>query len=166
MPLNFFDPRCQCSSARKKFGLCDPGGHSPAYLDEENGQDWIAVVQNDYLESVNFSAIDCCIDMFRADGSMAKRCDGMLLYQDKIIFVELKSRKSLGAQWVKDAEEQLRETILEFEKTADSENFKRKAAYISNSEKPRFRISQLVRMQKFAEDTGYILRIEGRINID
>ncbi len=87
----------------------------------------------------------------------------MLSYNDTVILVELKQRGALGPNWVKDAEQQLRVTIDHFEKTEAAESFENKKAYIANSEHPKFKESQIERMEKFAEDTGYILRIENRI---
>ncbi len=79
--------------------------------------------------------------------------------------MELKNRVSKGNSWVKDAEEQLRETILCFEEQKDAENFKVKKAYVANSALPKFRSSQVNRMDKFFFETNYVLRIENRINL-
>jgi hypothetical protein len=65
--------------------------------------------------------------------------------------------------WIKEGEQQLRTTIKYFEDEADSDNFTIKKAYVANSERPRFRDSQQERMEKFGDETGYILRIENRI---
>lgn len=96
---------------------------------------------------------------------MAKRCDGVLMYNSTVIFVELKQRGAKGNAWVEDAIPQLKSTIESFEKTELSENYNQKKAYISNSEHPKFKTSQIERMEKFYIDTGYILRIEARIKL-
>lgn len=150
------------------FGLCDdqpPLPKGPAYIDEHNGAKWVAVVVNDPSESIVFTAIDNCIDIFRLDGKMEKRCDGMLCFDRTVIFVELKQMDTKEVGWIKDGEQQLRTTISYFENEADSEKFTIKKAYIANSERPRFRDSQQERMEKFENDTGYVLRIENRIII-
>lgn len=165
MIINFFEATCQGVTETKLFGLCDdpPPSEKASYIDKRNGSKWIAIVVNEDRYRVVFTAIDRCIDIRRADGSMDKRCDGVLTYDSTIIFVELKERGALGNKWVKDAEEQLRTTIGYFEREEDAEKFNLKKAYIANSEHPKFKESQNGRMNKFLIDTGYVLRIENRI---
>ncbi len=165
MSLNFMDAGCQTHSSRKKFGLCDdpPPAKNPAYIDEANGAKWIAVVINDYEYYCTFTAVDNCIDVRKPSGKPDKRCEGILSYNDTVIFVELKERGALGSDWVKTAEEQIRVTIGHFEGTDAAAEFTKKKAYIANSEQPKFKESQTARMEKFAEETGYILRIVNRI---
>jgi hypothetical protein len=165
MSTNFFEKKCQSTSSKKLFGLCDDPAppSNPAYIDEHDGSKWIAVVVNDYLFHVTFTAIDNCIELWRIDGKAAKRCEGMLNYNSTLIFVELKERSAGGNKWVLDAEEQLRSTISHFETDPDSEDYLFKKAYIANSGHPKFKSSQMGRMDKFFLDTGYVLRIENRI---
>ena len=151
--IDFFPTEHISSSCKRKFGICDrpaPAAEK-AYIAEKQGQDWIA---------------DHCIELRKADGKMDNRCDGCLFYEDTIIFVELKQRKSKGSQWIKDGEQQLRSTIGYFEQQEEARNFPIKKAYIANSERPLFRTGQAVRMERFFLETNYILRIENRINIE
>lgn len=165
MSLNFMDAGCQTHSSRKKFGLCDdpPPAINPAYIDEANGAKWIAVVINEYEYCCTFTAVDNCIDVRKTNGKPDKRCEGILSYNDTVIFVELKQRGAYGTDWVKTAEEQIRITVGHFELTDAAAEFTKKKAYIANSEQPKFKESQTNRMEKFAEETGYILRIVNRI---
>lgn len=165
MSIIFLDAKCQNQSNVKLFGLCDDPSPAmnPAYIDNQDGARWIAVVENEYLYSVTFTAIDHCIAIEREDGAMYKRCDGVLTYDSTVIFVELKERGGLGSAWVRDAEEQLRTTITYFEKFDEAENYTSKKAYIANKEHPKFKESQAMRMDKFLTDTGYVLRVENRI---
>ncbi|MFT3678644.1 MAG: hypothetical protein QM791_00140 [Ferruginibacter sp.] len=167
MIINFFEAGCQTFSDRRTFGLCDdpPPARNPAYIDEYNGAIWIAVVENEPGYDVTFTAIDNCITVERPDGTMAQRCDGLLTYNTTAILVELKQRAAKGNQWVTDAESQLRETIVYFEREDESNQFNTKRAYIANSEHPKFKESQMGRMDRFLTDTGYILRIENRIRL-
>lgn len=167
MIINFFEAGCQTLSNRKRFGLCDdpPPATNPAYIDEHNGAIWIAVVENEDRHDVTFTAIDHCIFVNRPDGTMAQRCDGLLTYEDTAILVELKQRAAGGNLWVTDAEDQLRETIVYFEREDESNQFNSKRAYIANSEHPKFKESQMRRMDQFLRDTGYVLRIENRIKL-
>lgn len=168
MSIRFFEARCQGNTSKKLFGLCDDPAPAvnPAYIDENDGAKWIAVVVNDDKHRVTFTAIDNCIEIKREDGEMAKRCDGVLTYNSTISFVELKERGAIGNKWVIDAEKQLRSTIGYFQSTKEADNFEKKKAYISNSEHPKFKESQIRRMDQFLEDTGYVLRIENRIILD
>ena len=170
MEIDFFNSQCQQVSSEKIFGLCDDKeDNKPAYLDEQNENKWIAVVENEELKEVHFIAIDYCIDIWRdkEKKEMYNRCDGMLWYETSIVFVELKdrvSKKNTNA-WVKDGEKQLKRTIEYFEKTEQSNRFTEKRAYIANKAHPTFKESQLQRMKSFKQETGYTLRIENRIKI-
>jgi hypothetical protein len=86
-----------------------------------------------------------------------------ITYNSTVIFVELKQRGAKGNTWVEDAVLQLMNSIAHFEKSELSEKYNQKKAYISNSEHPKFKASQMRRMEKFYIDTGYVLRIEARI---
>ena len=165
MKVDFTEVKCQSKSRKKLFGLCDdqPPLTNPAYIDENNGSKWVAVVVNEFHFEVIFTAIDNCIVLKREDGKMAKRCDGVLSYNDTIIFVEMKEKGPLGNKWVTEAEKQLMETLVFFEKEDIAKTFHYKKAYISNSLHPKFKVSQTRRMNQFLEKTGYILRIENRI---
>lgn len=168
MSINFNVIKCQTQSGRRRFGLCDDPSpaKNPAYIDEIDGTKWIAVVENEHRYDATFTAIDNCIEIRRSDGTVEKRCDGMLSYNSTVIFVELKQRGTKGNQWVKDAELQLKASIEEFERTDLAEDFSIKQAYISNSEHPKFKSSQLRRMEQFFTDTGYVLRIINRIKLE
>ena len=51
MELDFFNSQCQSVSNKKRFGLCDEqDDKEPAYIDEQNGAKWIAIVENDELK--------------------------------------------------------------------------------------------------------------------
>jgi len=167
MSVNFCKSKCQTNSNRQTFGLCDdpPPAKNPAYIDELNGSNWIAVVENESQKQITFTAIDNCIEILRSDGKMKQRCDGMLTYNSTVIFVELKDRDAHGNAWVEDAIPQLKSTIEEFEDTEMADNFNKKLAYISNKQHPRFKSTQQRRMDSFFDDTNYVLRVQGRINL-
>jgi len=160
-----FDKKCQSFSSAKLFGLCDDPAPSlkPAYIDEHDDSKWLARVVNEELFQVIFSAIDHCIAFKRNDGRMEKRCDGVLVYNSNIIFVELKDRNISGSNWIKEAESQLLATINYFESKNEGSNFRKKMAYIANRAKPYFRRGQISRMEQFQKSTGYVLRIEHKI---
>lgn len=163
MSVDFSKAECQDNSKKHLFGLCDDRPGQRAYLDEVDGGKWIAVVVNDYRYETTFTAVDHCIDLKRDDGNLAKRCDGFLSYNSTVIFVELKERGAMNNAWVTDGEKQLRSSLDFFKADSYSKRFTAKKAYIANSEHPRFKVSQLRRMEQFLDDTGFVLRIENRI---
>jgi hypothetical protein len=164
--INFFEARCKDQTSRKLFGLCDDQSGERAYLDEKHGEKWIAVVVNEESRDIIFVAIDHCIEIKREDGKMDKRCDGFLAYNSTLIFVELKERSSLGSDWVKEGEKQLKSSISHFENLENAKNYCNKKAYIANKEHHKSKVSQANRMNQFLLDTGYVLRIENRIILD
>jgi hypothetical protein len=167
MGINFFEENCQTQTNQAKFGLCDdpPPPNNPAYIDTEDCNKWIAIVENNQRLEVIFTAIDNCIEILRPDGKMDSRCDGMLTYESKIIFVELKERNYTNSVWIEDGDRQLRNTISVFINHHDLAAYKSKKAYIANRKKPQFQHSHKEKMQKFKNDTGFILIIEGIIRI-
>lgn len=167
MSINFFDANCQSQTNQHKFGLCDDPQPSkdPAYIDIDDYSKWIAIVENNQELEVIFTAIDNCIKLLRSDGKMDNRCDGMLTYNNNIIFVELKERKYTNSVWIDDGENQLRKIISVFINNHDLQIFKSKKAYIANSKKPQFQYSHKERMQKFRNDTGFTLIIQNTIKV-
>jgi len=165
MSVEFNVEVCQTQSNKKRFGLCDDPApkKNHAYIDELDGKKWIAVVDNQFIYAVTFTAIDNCIMINREDGNPAKRCDGVLTFNNSVIFVELKVNAPKGNDWVKEAEIQLRTSISYFEKTDEAQGFKIKMAYAANRAHPKLKESQIRRMNQFLKDTGYVLRIEARI---
>jgi hypothetical protein len=167
MILNFDVSNCQTKSSRKTFGLCDdpPPANKPAYIDVANGAKWIAVVENESQQEITFTAVDNCIEIRSPEGKMKQRCDGMLTFNNTVIFVELKDRDAHGNAWVEKAIPQLKSTIESFETTDMADNFNKKLAYVSNKQHPKFKSTQQQKMNTFYNETKYILRIQGRINL-
>lgn len=165
MGINFFEPCCQTITNEVVFGLCDdpPPSNAPAYIDTTNSIGWIATVQNANATEVTFTAIDHCIDIRRDNGEMDSRCDAMLIYEDKIIFVELKERNS--GKWFKKAEDQLRATISTFGANNNLSSYSQKIAYVANKLKPNFQSGNTEKIAKFRDETGFILRTENIITM-
>lgn len=167
--IYFFQEGCLSSSSNRRFGLCDDlsPATNPAYIDEANGENWIATVVNDYEEQVDFYAIDNCVVVTpKGNGTASKRCDGVLVLNDIIAFVELKSRIHKGADWVDEAYIQLRDTILKYENEGVIRSFSKKRGYIANGMKPRARRGQGERIERFSDETsGYVLYVQATINL-
>ena len=135
--IDFFGISNRQTSSKPVFGLCDEEDGNPAYIDEhiENQADkWIAVVQNNKSMEMAFHPIDHCLNLLRDDGTMAKRCEGVLSYNDlqNIVFVELKDRKLKPDRWLDDAIGQIEETLVFFYQNYNKEMFSKTRVWISN----------------------------------
>lgn len=166
MSINFFDANYQSQTNQYKFRLCDDPNEDPAYIDTDidDCSKWIATVENNQEIEVIFTAIDNCIEILRSNGEKENRCDGMLTYNNHLIFVELKE-KNYRNNWVVKGEKQLKNTINVFIANHDLEIYKSKKAYIANNKKPTFQSSQITRMDKFKDETGFRLIIQNTIEI-
>ena len=121
---------------------------------------WIAWVENDLSKPVTFTAVDHCIDILPAN---AERCDGMLRYDDTIIFVELKDRTSSG--WLGKARDQLNSTIDIYKNEIGLNGLNRFYAYVSNKQRPRFNAANASIAEEFEDNTGFVLQVKEVIKI-
>jgi len=165
MPINFFDLNCSSVSNEKLIGICDdpPPLRTPAYLDLNNRNNWIAIVNNISEKDFSFHAIDNCIEILRADGSIDSRCDGLLKVENDLIFVELKNRASSG--WLSKGRNQITNTINLFKIYHNINDFDDIKAYVVNKQRPYSNTIHFSEIQKFRSDTNLILRIKQEIVI-
>ena len=100
MSINFFKSTCQSQTNQYKFGLCDDPNEDPAYIDTDidDCSKWIATVENNQEIEVIFTAIDNCIEILRSNGEKENRCDGMLTYNNHIIFKLYNNSRRRGIQ--------------------------------------------------------------------
>lgn len=146
------------------FGLIDPGSQQKVRVDFCNESLWEAVVDNRSGKSLNFTAIDNCIDIYREDGNMDNRCDGMLTGVGYIIFVELKNVEKKN--WITEAvEKQLQPTIDKFIANHDISAYRKKFAYVCNRSHPQFKSSRMELMNDFKNRNGVRLCIVNKIVI-
>ena len=169
MPINFFDNPAMMSTDNVNFGLCDDVApidvpRNPAYIDEENPDNWTADVKNTTGKTAAFYPIDNCIEVLRENGEMDNRCDGMLCVNENLLFVELKDRNT--GHWVADGMLQLRVTIRNFEMAHDISQYKKVKAYICNKQRPRTVVSSKIDCQKFKDETGYDLCVDRNIKVE
>jgi hypothetical protein len=110
MSPDFFASACQeAPRDDQRFGLCDDRPGQAAYSDIGHTELWIAIVINEQRIQVGFTAIDHCVEAFKANGvDRESLCDGMLTFDDALFFVELKDRKK---NWLSSAMAQLESTI-------------------------------------------------------
>jgi len=165
MPINFFVTTCKSSSTKSKFGICDdpPPASAPAYIDELDSAKWIAVVNNSNAKTVEFVAIDACIDIRKPNGQLESRCDGLLMYDNDLIFVELKTWE--GGKWLKKGREQLTITINNFKSSHDITIYANIYGNVCNSQRPQSHFGHAANIQQFSDDTGLILRSDSTIEI-
>ena len=166
MSIDFFISKCQTENVKDKiFGICDDedlGKKAPAYLDLDNKEKWIAIVENQTDIPINFTAIDNCVDIFRADGTQDCRCDAMLTNVDHIVFIELKDQKRPTIA-NKYAEKQLQTTIDHFKLNHDLNKYKFKRAYICNKKRPNFNVGYQSRKNSFYKKNLILLFIQTQI---
>lgn len=165
MAANFLDPQYKQTSISRIFGICDDQNQTPAYIDERDPSTWVADVVNESLKIVSFYPIDYCVDTLREDGKMDNRCDGLLTYENILIFVELKDRNK--HRWVQEGLLQLETSIKYFSsahKDLAAQSIIR--AQLCNKQRPRAVISCNIEREKFKERVGCIVTVDRTINIE
>lgn len=159
MQIDFFDSNSQTTTNSKRFGICDDGDKTPAYIDYTSEDKWISNIINDIPRNLIFTAIDHGVIKNKKGVLSPKRCDGMLHYDDIIIFVELKNRNKNPAQI-----SQLEKTIELFCFNHDINEFKTRKAYLSNKKKTV--VLKQDTKEKFKEDNkGFRLYFSTDIHI-
>jgi len=168
MQVDFFLQGQKTSISNELFGICDDSSgfiKKPAYINIQNREIWIAEVHNHTKKNVDFYAIDGCVKWSLPNGNQAKACDGMLTYNERkrIVFVELKDKKTNYKNWKIRAEEQLKSSIEGFLKYHNEEGVLIKA-YACNKQL-LFEEGEEEFLQKFKDDTGVTLRVFREIEI-
>jgi hypothetical protein len=161
MSVDFFNQVCRKSINEKQFGLCDDedlANKTPAYIDIEDEEKWIAIVKNENKKDVVFTAIDHCVFV----NEVESRCDGMLQYEENIVFVELKDR-SRGVTRAEQLERTI-ELFLESENTS-IERYMLKDAYLSNKRKQVKDYLHKEVKDEFLSKTGFRLHFSKVIEI-
>lgn len=162
--IDFFTPKCSVFNiTTKKFGICDGENESPAFVDQEHEDSWVAIVNNETDDPLIFTAIDHCVDFPRSKEEMDNRCDAILRGSNHLIFIELKDQR---ADWIQKAvNSQLQTTIDYFKENHDLTKFQKRKAYVCNRAHPQFKFSHKELMQNFRNRNGIRLYIENRIVI-
>lgn len=135
--IDFFIEEKKSHSNKDIFGLCDDDNKEPAYIDDDlknKDSKWIGVVRNASRKEVEFYPVDHCVELLREDNSQARRCEGILRFdENNIVFTELKNRKIIPSDFLKDAEEQIIETMSFFFNNNGLQSFKTEA-WIANKQ--------------------------------
>lgn len=170
MPIDYFSKNTDYSS-NKRFGLCDDSTdgkeQDPAYIDNDfaNEDHWIGKVNNPQEIKVQFNPIDNCVDIFDIDNprKRSRRCDCLLSYNKKLIFVELKERGK--GRWVRDAKKQLADTYRRFKKENDITMYESIEAQACNRLRPIMNKTRTTSLQEFKDKVGIRIKIQQEIDI-
>lgn len=157
MAINFFESKCKSVTREKVFGIYDV---PPAKLDFVESDIWNVWIDNDNETEVTFIAIDGCIKIPDTEG---ERCEGMLTYNDTLIFIELKDRD--GGRWAGKTRDQLINTIRLFKRDIGLSDFRKLYGHIANKQRPYFKSGGKAFSQEFEDKTGFILRVSDIIEI-
>lgn len=135
MSYQFLGSSCQ-EEPRKDilFGVCDDEDGRKAYTDTGTTAKWIATVSNPNAVEVSFIAVDKCVILDEQEQGRG-RCDGILVTDNQIYFVEL---KNLGSHWIQGAIDQLESTIEFFKQSHELAAFKHKKAFACNKKRKHF----------------------------
>lgn len=164
MSVDFFSNLYKLSLNDAEFGLCDDTDSnalvsSPAYVDTIDKNRWIAIVNNQNGEKIEFYPIDAVVDLLRDDGSSDYRCDAMLhiikVDSNSILFIELKDRHNGG--WLSKATQQLLTTLNHFTQHHFNLTNIIVCCYVSNKQRPCFSNSYKTEMLKFNTESKKIL---------
>lgn len=164
--VNFLSQEHRCEGVKrdKLLGICDPEGEIPAYTTPLHGADkWNATIENPDCMDILFVPIDKNIPVLRPNGDKEETCDGMILYENSISFVELKDVRVPG--WLSKAISQLERTIEIFCQNHNYKDFKKRRAFAANCRHPQFQCSCRERLQEFKNRTKFTLYPQARINI-
>lgn len=167
MTIDFFKTECRTVTNEQRFGICDDDDKAektPAYVNTDDANKWIATVLNNASKEVLFTAIDNCIEVLRASGETESRCDAMLTTDELLILVELKNKVS---DWKSSGIEQIESTLIQLiENNADYYyGFKKRKAYIANKRHPNFHVVENAVMRRFSTEYKIWLDIQATIKI-
>lgn len=161
---DFFENSCEVQITEvESFGIYDElHNNSPAYLVFNFEKDYMLHVVNYNKKGIRFYPIDNCIKIFKENTKdKESSCDGMLVYENNLYFVEL--AKSCHKS-VEDCISQLKSTIILFERFHSDLVFLKKYAIVSNMARPTSSISH-EKCLDFREETGFGLSIKTVLNI-
>lgn len=159
--VNFFKSICGYeTTVLDSFGIYDnPNNDEKAHLVFDDAVEWTMTVLNKTKKPIIFYPIDNCIEIFRENTAKKEKestCDGMLLYENYLFFIEVSEGYNKSVQ---DCMNQIKSTILLFEKHHSDFNIDKKYAVVSNSARPNSTISY-ERCEEFREETGFGLSIK------
>jgi hypothetical protein len=162
--INFFETICGFETTQlEEFGIYDdPRNDEKSYLVFDVEETWTLSVLNKNKKSIQFYPIDGCVKILKENtNDKESTCDGMLLYDNQLILIELTEDYYKSVQ---DCIDQIKSTILLFIKLHPNLNLSKRFAVVSNLAKPNSTIS-FERCEEFREDTGFGLSIKTILKI-
>lgn len=162
--IDFFKTDCEFQTTKViEFGIHDElHNDTPAYLVFNTEKSNMLRVLNSTEKPVNFYPIDNCVKIHKENSkNKESTCDGMLIYDNNITFVELVESHHKSVEVCID---QIKSTIFLFQKYHSDSNFKKKNAIVSNLARPNSTI-YYERCEEFREVTGFGLSIKTVLNI-
>jgi len=164
MSTNYLNPDCQQLTSEKKFGLFDAEDKTAAKIKLTEEITWNATVVNDKGKSLQFTAIDNCIEVYRENGEMDSRCDCMLIHDSYLLLVELKNKRE---NWQSEGLAQIGHTAMRMiDENADFYyGFKKRKAIVANRKNkfPAFHESNAAHRQYFF--SKYKMRVQFEADI-
>jgi hypothetical protein len=183
-------PNVDCSSRidNNRFGISDAEANMqlPAKVLIANDHLWDFAVSNPNRLEVLFKAIDYCVDIYRtgtydlanenrnpanfssvntyhAGAQLIKRCEGLIQFNDKILFIEIKRRPR--GNWLSDAREKFEETILSFKEHHPLLSGQIIEPIVSNMLFNRAHQSEMVQKRMLKDKVGLDFKIQQSISI-
>ncbi len=203
MPVDFFAIPCtnpngnchaevvQClhSITNNRFGISDANANSrvPASVKLDNEPMWDFIVENPNNRSLQYKAIDYCVDIFRtgnydvyddnsdinnfSSGSidsigqgLIKRCEGFIKDDHFILFFEIKNRRK--GDWLIDSRRKFEETILSFKEHHPHLSNLIIEAIVSNKAFVRIHQSEMIQKKILKDKIGVELKVITSITIN
>ena len=164
--IDYFNEENKQSTNASIFGLCDDNDKQPAYLDTSNRTNWIGIIENKQEIEIVFYPIDNSVEIKREDGTDAQRCEGIVSYDNlrNLLFVELKDRRLVPADWLHDASEQIKESMRFFFDNYEKEQFSKIRAWICNKQLTNQNYWQ--KIKQFKKDTnGVVLYVQKNLSL-
>ncbi|CAH0336351.1 hypothetical protein FVB9288_02042 [Flavobacterium sp. CECT 9288] len=162
--INFFKTNCEFETTKvNEFGIHDELHNDiPAYLVFDAEKASMLRVLNSTGKSINFYPIDNCVKIHKENSKDKESiCDGMLIYDNNITFVELAESHHKS---VEDCIGQIKSTIFQFQKYHPNLVFVKKYAIVSNLARPTSTISH-EKCENFREESGFGLSVKTVLKI-
>ena len=162
--INFFKTNCVFKTTKvAEFGIHDElHNDTPAYLVFDDEKSSMLRVLNSTEKSIDFYPVDNCVKIYKENSKdKESTCDGMLIYDNNITFVELVESHHKS---VEDCIDQIKSTISLFQKHHPHSVFTKKNAVVSNLARPNSTI-YYERCEEFRENTGFGLSVKTVLKI-
>lgn len=130
---------CKTVTTERRFGIIDDISEDqlPAFLQLFKDDEWDLTIEiaSDEFKEVIFKAIDKCVAFPPPSGPKIKNkiCEGMLVFKDYLIFIEIKYRTSSG--YKVDSIEKFERTIQVFKASHGLTQYNNRIAVVCNSNK-------------------------------